>query len=668
MESEVDTRRMADTTKIEMESKKDNIITQQPAREQNDLENQVLQVPIETEGGSNVERDLKNKASIVGTSQAENQTQPTEQMQPPEQMQEGDNKQKEEMTMMAMMMQAAKRALGVADYAYDDVRSIYVHVLLYLTVFFGVFDAYLNISQSDVPNAALLFIYLAIVIVVTIGVYPLYFGNHVTLRREWLFFTFIVFGAVAGVRLYYVIIGYSQQQFRVKVWTTIECIFAVAAVISVVVLEARLYCSRNFMSYRTQRDSRVRKAKAQLFRDGPTGYIDEQTIEQVRSEYLQRDFRNLLWPTSLLMKRFNIGRGVIAFPSKLMISSLLTIAVSVYLSTILFDAAYDISNDSSSIITNLKAFESAATTTCIIFVRQPTVTSTLNPALVTSAKLACSTFVGQGSGGPNETTTNWLGYTITTFEQTGFAITTGLQVGAILSLVYALYASVVTFQAFQNLFVLHHHSVHYFDFRTEHYPYAQYFRFIALFTSNIVWGMLFITFISGFLAFIFSLPGVQAWFRMIWPSIVTFFLYILLDTFIISRFILPRFVVIEDSIKSPQLFRFLMLGLDLFYLPYSLTAGFVKTLMLLMYGILGLMRPDLNILPTELERFDRSHLAYITMVKFHHREIYGLKTRTEFWNSYDKQQQEKQVEVAMLTAETASSPTSVKMADAIDIT
>jgi len=62
-------------------------------------------------------------------------------------------------TMMMMVMQAGRRVIGVGDYAFDDVRSYALHVLLFLTIFFGVFDAYLNLSAADIPKAALLFIY-----------------------------------------------------------------------------------------------------------------------------------------------------------------------------------------------------------------------------------------------------------------------------------------------------------------------------------------------------------------------------------------------------------------------------------------------------------------------------------------------------------------------------
>ena len=37
------------------------------------------------------------------------------------------------------------------------------------------------------------------------------------------------------------------------------------------------------------------------------------------------------------------------------------------------------------------------------------------------------------------------------------------------------------------------------------------------------------------------------------------------------------------------------------------------------------MRPDLSIFPADFVQFDRSHLAYMAMIKFHYEQVYDLR-------------------------------------------
>ena len=512
--------------------------------------------------------------------------------------------------------------LRSGDYARDNVRSFFLHVFLFLTIFFGVWDTYINVSKRKViPAYLFVFLYSAIVIAITLLTYPAFIGNHAGTRMIWFAVTAVAVFGVFGGRTALLILDWDQLSYYYQVLASIECAYAGLCVIAILYLFVKKYLGKeNFVS---QREKELDKGKKVV---GIAQYWTEKDCSQIKDLDRNLDLGELLWPKRLVLdgklKMEMWARTWLVFPSKLYIAGLLAVSVAIYLmvNAIEFGGRFRVVTDK--IFAVIRSFLYIAQWMCNFQDNQPIEFGNVarDLTLIQSLGAVCHYF----DNGSVELYSLVNEYQIFTNN-----VANGIQIAGIFALIHGTYASFISFRVFGKSFVLHHQSCETFQYKAEEYDYAYYFRHVALFVSTVLWGMLYLMALTIIGTLAFTFPPFYEFFWNLWQVVVSLVIYIAIDTYFVSRFIIPRFVVKDNEIKNQAAFRFFMLGMDIFYVPYCLYSGLMKTIYLLLFGVVALMRPDLNVLPAELKSFDRSHLAYHSMVRFHHAEVYKLKTRKE---------------------------------------
>ena len=252
--------------------------------------------------------------------------------------------------------------LDAGDYGEDDVRSLALHVFIFTSVFFAAIDSYIFISGRAMEQDALgpgvgriitVSLFGFVCFVVVLGIWPLYYANHTRYSRLWLFVTLGGALAILAYRANKTLEQWDEIGEPMRIFQVVEIGFVVLTVLSILLLGAEMACrGRNFVPYSARRDAALKKGLEKATASRVSGAVNRDPARASGGGLGQ-----FLWPSSDVPGRRDVP---ITYSSKLYLATLLSFAVCITITIVLFRVADEVEKSLSKLPDVFASVSSAA--------------------------------------------------------------------------------------------------------------------------------------------------------------------------------------------------------------------------------------------------------------------------------------------------------------------
>ena len=129
---------------------------------------------------------------------------------------------------------------------FDDVRSLTVHVCMFISIFWAAIDVYASILHAQLVGTSafgrivVFTIYALVCFFTVLFIWPAYYGNHSHYSAKWLIVTGSLAAGISAARVWWIVSTWADMNSFMRTIRVIQTVFVVVTFVATAVLGVKL--------------------------------------------------------------------------------------------------------------------------------------------------------------------------------------------------------------------------------------------------------------------------------------------------------------------------------------------------------------------------------------------------------------------------------------------